>query len=127
MLRVLHLITTLDIGGAEAQVFEVVSRFDRNRFRPEIAYLKAESDQFSYTVQNSVGATSAPGTVFLTIDPALRLENTAITLPATPPPTVFQIVDALPGVTFDEPICLATIPGDPQRLFVVQCDPVVAW
>jgi len=50
----------------------------------------------------------------------LRLANTTTTLPDAPPPTVLQLDDALPGLTFDEPICLATIPGDTQRLFVCE-------
>jgi len=78
------------------------------------------SDAFTYRVQNYAGMTSSVANVALTLDPGLRLANTTITLPDAPPPTVLQLVDALPGVTFDQPICLATIPGDNQRLFVCE-------
>lgn len=40
MIRVLHIVTTLDIGGAEAQIRDVVTRLDRERFLPVIAWLK---------------------------------------------------------------------------------------
>ena len=78
------------------------------------------TDLFTYRVQNYAGETSAVANVTLTISSALRLPNTTLTLPATPPPTILQVVDAMPGVTFAEPICLATIPGDTQRLFVCE-------
>lgn len=39
-MRVLHIVTTLDIGGAEAQILEVVRRLDRARFTPVVAWLK---------------------------------------------------------------------------------------
>ena len=40
MIRILHIVTTLDIGGAEAQIRDVVTRLDRKRFLPVIAWLK---------------------------------------------------------------------------------------
>jgi glucose/arabinose dehydrogenase len=78
------------------------------------------SDLFTYRIQNYAGETSAVANVTLTISSALRLPNTTLTLPATAPPTILQVADALPGVTFNQPICLATIPGDTQRLFVCE-------
>ena len=78
------------------------------------------SDLFTYHARNYAGETSAVASVTLTISAALRLPNTTLTLPAAAPPTILQVVDALPGVTFNEPICLATIPGDAQRLFVCE-------
>jgi glucose/arabinose dehydrogenase/mono/diheme cytochrome c family protein len=77
-------------------------------------------DAFTYRAQNYAGETSAVATVTLTITNALRLAATSLTLPSAAPPTILQVVDALPGVTFDEPICLTTILGDLQRLFVAE-------
>jgi len=78
------------------------------------------SDFFTYQVQNYAGETSAVTSVTLTITNALRLPNPTLMMPASAPPTVLQLADALPGVTFNEPICLATLAGDTQRLFVCE-------
>jgi len=40
VIRVLHIVTTLDIGGAEAQIRDVVTRLDRSRFEPVVVWLK---------------------------------------------------------------------------------------
>jgi len=77
-------------------------------------------DAFSYRVQNFLGSNSAPATVSLTISTALRLAAPTLTMPPAAPPTVLQVVDALPGATFNQPLCLATIPGNTQRLFVCE-------
>lgn len=78
------------------------------------------SDLFTYRVQGVSGATSSVASVWLTIDDSLRLAGTTLALPADPPPTVFKLDDALPGVTFTQPICLATVPGNTNRLFVCE-------
>ena len=78
------------------------------------------SDAFSYRVQNVLGATSGVVTVSITISSALRLAAPMLNLPPATPPTVLQVVDALAGATFTQPICLATIPGNTQRLFVCE-------
>ena len=80
----------------------------------------ATSDAFTYRVQNVLGATSSVATVSLTISNTLRLTAPTLAMPSSPPPTVLQLVDALPGATFNEPICISTIPGDAQRLFVCE-------
>src|SRR6478736_4939109 len=77
-------------------------------------------DAFSYRVQNFLGSNSTPASVSLTISTALRLAAPTLTMPPAAPPTVLQVIDALPGVTFNQPICLATIPGNTQRLFVCE-------
>ena len=79
----------------------------------------AASDSFTYTVRGP-GGVSAPALVTVTFSNALRISNPALALPAAPPPTVIQTIDALPGVTFTQPICIASIPGDSHRLFVCE-------
>lgn len=74
---------------------------------------------FTYRVANVSGAT-ATATVSVSLAPGLRIDNPALAFPPAPPPTVFTLVDALPGLTFSEPIGLATQPGDPRRLYVLE-------
>lgn len=78
------------------------------------------SDGFTYRVQNYAGETSAVANVTITITAALRLAAPTLTMPTAAPPTVLQVVDALPGVTLTQPLCLATIPGNSNRLFVCE-------
>jgi len=77
-------------------------------------------DAFTYSVQNSLGRTSNIGTVSLTLDSSLRLPNTTITIPNTPPPVGFQVVDAFPGLTFEDAVALRTHPAFPNHLFVCE-------
>jgi uncharacterized repeat protein (TIGR03806 family) len=50
----------------------------------------------------------------------LRQPNPGLNVPASPPATSLQLADAFPGLSFDEPVCLASPPGDNQRLFVCE-------
>ena len=50
----------------------------------------------------------------------LRQPNPALNVPAAPPTTSLQLVNAFPGLSFDEPVCLASPPGDTKRLFVCE-------
>jgi uncharacterized repeat protein (TIGR03806 family) len=74
---------------------------------------------FTYRVGNSSGLTS-DGTVTIDFATTLRLTNEALAMPAAPPVSTWQLVDALPGLTFNQPICISTIPGDSNRLFVCE-------
>jgi hypothetical protein len=80
------------------------------------------SDQFTYRIQNAFGSNSAIATVFITISNSLRLPNTTITIPNSPPPTSYQVIDAFPGVTFTQPLALRTPSGAAYSnlLFVVE-------
>ncbi len=78
-----------------------------------------EPDSFTYRVSGESGP-SAPATVSITISASLRIANTSLNVPATPPPTAVQVVLAYPGVTFNKPLCFVTPPGDPKRLFVCE-------
>ena len=82
----------------------------------------ATSDQFTYTVQNSFGATSGVATVSITITNALRLPNTTITIPNIPPPVGYQVVDAFPGLSIMQPLALQSLPGATytNKLFIVE-------
>lgn len=82
----------------------------------------SNSDQFTYRIQNAFGTNSGIATVSITITNSLRLPNTTITIPNTPPATAYQVVDAFPGVTFTQPLALRTPPGAAYSnlLFVVE-------
>ena len=77
------------------------------------------SDSFTYRA-NSANGFSAPVTVSLTFASGLRIENAALNVPATPPVTTYTTTPAFGALTFTLPINMATVPGDAQRLFVVQ-------
>ena len=72
---------------------------------------------FTYQVSN-VSGTAATGTVTVTVSDQLRLTNPALAMPAEPPPSVYQVVDAIPGVSFSEPIVITPQPGSTRRLYV---------
>src|SRR5206468_4822058 len=71
----------------------------------------ATSDQFNYVVKNSLGATSGVATVSVTISPALRLPNTTLTVPNTPPALGYQLVDAFPGLVITQALAMRTPAG----------------
>jgi hypothetical protein len=82
----------------------------------------ASSDQFTYRIQNAFGTNSGTATVSITVSNSLRLPNTTITIPNSPPPTSYQVVDAFPGVTFTQSLALRTPAGAAYSnlLFVVE-------
>lgn len=79
----------------------------------------ASSDSFTYTV-NGLGGVSDPATVSVTFSDNLRIANPSLAMPETPPSTFYELSDALPGVNFDQPICMASPPGETKRLFVCE-------
>jgi len=76
---------------------------------------------FTYRVYG-YGGYSSPATVTVNISTALRTSNTisVINVPSTPPASSYQLVNAFPGLTLTQPVCLASPPGDTKRLFVCE-------
>jgi uncharacterized repeat protein (TIGR03806 family) len=74
---------------------------------------------FTYRVGNVSGST-ANATVTVDFAASLRLTNPDLAMPAAPPATSWQLVDALPGLTFARPICMASVPGDTKQLYVCE-------
>src|SRR5439155_1649540 len=74
----------------------------------------AADPYFNVTIDDS--------TVIITITKSLRLPNTTVTVPISPPPTAYQFVDAFPGVTFTQPLAMRTPAGVAYSnlLFVVE-------
>ena len=77
------------------------------------------SDSFTYTVSGA-GGLSQPATVSVTFSEQLRIFNTGFQVPASPPPISIQAVNAFAGLVFDQPVCIASPPGETQRIFVCQ-------
>lgn len=74
---------------------------------------------FTYHVGNVSGST-ATGTVTIHFESALRLTNPDLAMPSAPPTNAWQLVDGLPGLTFNQPLCLTSPPGDTKRMFVCE-------
>lgn len=49
-----------------------------------------------------------------------RLPNTTLSLPPTPPQFGYTVNNAFPGLTFDQPVCIASPPQETNRLFILQ-------
>ena len=77
------------------------------------------TDSFTYRAVNAAGE-SAEATVTITFSNSLRIAPAGLNVPANPPPTSYEIVDAFGSLAFNDPVCLATPPGETQRLFICQ-------
>ena len=116
-----------DAPGANAATVEVVAQPASGTAVPDsagrILYTHTTGtpagDSFTYRA-NSANGFSAPVTVSLTFAGGLRIQNTTLNVPATPPVTTYTTTPAFGALTFNQPINMATVPGDAQRLFVVQ-------
>jgi hypothetical protein len=77
------------------------------------------TDTFSYRVSGS-GGPSAPASVAINFATGLRVASHALNVPAAPPATAYQLTPAFGALTFDQPVCLRTPPGETKRLFVCE-------
>ena len=76
-------------------------------------------DSFTYRVSGG-GGLSNTVTVTITFSDGMRIATSALNVPATPPSNAYQLVAAFNSLTFDQPVCMRTPPGETQRLFVCQ-------
>ncbi len=76
------------------------------------------ADTFTYRVKGPSGVFSEPVAVTVNFSTALRVPNTTLKMPSTPPPVNYSVVNAFPGVTFTNPATMESPRGDPKRLFV---------
>ncbi len=79
----------------------------------------ASSDAFTYRVSGN-GGVSSPAAVTLTLAANLRIPNASLNVPSTPPSTVLSLTPAFGSLTFSEPVCLASPPGNTKQLFVCE-------
>ncbi|MBL9115352.1 MAG: PQQ-dependent sugar dehydrogenase [Verrucomicrobiaceae bacterium] len=77
------------------------------------------TDSFTYRVSSPYGP-SLPVAVSINFSASLRVENTLLNVPSTPPTSTYTTVPAFGALGFSQPINLASVPGDTQRLFVVE-------
>lgn len=77
------------------------------------------SDAFTYRLVVDAGV-SEPATVTLTFATGLRIANPSLNVPSSPPATAYQLVPAFGALGFSAPMCVASPPGDPLRLFVCE-------
>ncbi|MEO8617452.1 MAG: PQQ-dependent sugar dehydrogenase [Luteolibacter sp.] len=77
------------------------------------------ADSFTYRAVSG-GVQSAAVTVSVNFSSSLRLPGPGFNVPSAPPATDYQIVDAFGTLAFTDPVCLASPPGESQRLFVCQ-------
>ncbi len=78
------------------------------------------TDVFTYRVNDLVGLPSTAATVTVNFSTDLRIPNTTVAMPATPPPVSYSVADAFPGITFTTPTSMESPPGDTNRLFVAE-------
>jgi glucose/arabinose dehydrogenase/mono/diheme cytochrome c family protein len=76
------------------------------------------SDTFTYRVAGP-GGFSAPASVTITFGYQLRIPSGPLDVPQSPPTTTYSITDAFP-ISFNQPLDLASPPGDTRRLFVCE-------
>jgi len=74
-------------------------------------------DSFTYRVSGP-GGMSAPATVTITFSNSLRIANSTLNVPSTPPPLATQLTAAFTGVS--NPVAMETPPGETLRLFVCE-------
>ncbi len=58
--------------------------------------------------------------------PLQRVPNTTLQMPANPPTIGYSTTNAFPGITFTNPVCIASPPGETNRLFIVEKKGVIA-
>jgi len=50
----------------------------------------------------------------------LRVANTTLQLPQSPASFGFALTNAFPGLSFNQPVCIASPPGETNRLFILE-------
>jgi uncharacterized repeat protein (TIGR03806 family) len=78
-----------------------------------------DEDSFTYRAVNADGV-SPPVRVTIRFSGKLRISNRSLNVPASPPATDYQIVNAFGSLAFEQPVCMATPPGETKRLFVCE-------
>src|SRR5256885_2082181 len=58
--------------------------------------------------------------------PLQRVPNTTLQMPPNPPTIGYSTTNAFPGIVFTNPVCIASPPGETNRLFIVEKKGVIA-
>jgi glucose/arabinose dehydrogenase/mono/diheme cytochrome c family protein len=118
--------SSLEILDAPAHGSAVVQPDGRILYR-HVGGSTSAADAFSYRVSNYTGGSSAPASVSITVTDALRLAAPSLRLPADPPVLALATVDAFPGLSFEDALCIRHIPGETQRLFIGERRGVISY
>jgi len=78
------------------------------------------TDSFSYRLAGIGGVPSNPATVTVNFTTAPRFNSGFVNLPAAPPATTWQLVEAFPGLVFSSPNGMCSAPGVSNQLFLVE-------
>ncbi len=79
----------------------------------------SSSDTFTYVV-GGAGGTSSPATVTINLTSNLRVPTLGLNVPGSPPPTAYQLEGAFGNLQIEQPVCMATPPGETERLFICE-------
>ncbi|MFM2295302.1 MAG: hypothetical protein RLZZ350_1715 [Verrucomicrobiota bacterium] len=80
------------------------------------AFTVTASDVSNGTISNG---TSASFTVNSAL-PLVRVANTTLAMPPTPPALNYTYTNAFPGLIFTNPTCIVSAPGETNRLFILE-------
>ena len=78
------------------------------------------NDSFEYAIDNAAGDFTFTGLVSILANNGLKTANNSLTFSEEAPSGGFQFSNTFPGITFDQPTCLETIPGNSQALVVTE-------
>lgn len=113
-------IVTSTLAIVSAPVYGTATTMLNGRIRYQHTTGTPVSDQFTYHVQDSVGVTSSPETVSINFSAQGRLAAALMDVPLVPPSTLYQVVEAFPGLTFNVLTSMDSVPGETNRMFVVE-------
>ncbi|MDP4625270.1 MAG: PQQ-dependent sugar dehydrogenase [Akkermansiaceae bacterium] len=78
------------------------------------------SDSFGYAFDNLAGNITYSATVTILASNGLKMANSTLTFSDQAPTGGYQFTDAFSGLTFAQPTCLETIPGNSQAVVVTE-------
>jgi len=84
------------------------------------ANASASNDSFTYRVTDAITGNYATGAVAITMTNTFRLAAPTLRMPSAPPVVGYQIVDAFPGLVFEDALAIATPPGRTNQIFVAE-------
>jgi glucose/arabinose dehydrogenase len=87
----------------------------------------ALSDSFNYRFTDVISGNFATGAVFITFTNALRIAATTLRMPDSPPLVGYQVINAFPGLTFEDALALAIPAGRTNQLFVVERRGIISY
>jgi glucose/arabinose dehydrogenase len=114
-------ILTSSLAIASAPVYGTATTLLNGRILYQHTTGTPPTDEFTYQVQDLMGATSSPVTVSITFSAQGRLAATTLCVPMYAPATAYALEPAFPGLgDFGVLSGIDSAPGESNRLFVVE-------